>query len=131
MQYNEFIGEVQHRLELPTEGDAVRATRIVLTTLGERLGAGEAADLASPLPMEVDRYLTEAESGGQFSYQEFIERIAAAADIDEGDAHFYAQAVVALVAECVPGSEIEQARAQLTDDYDELFEFAEAEATPW
>jgi uncharacterized protein (DUF2267 family) len=131
MHYNEFIGEVQHRLELPTEGEAVRATRVVLTALGERLGAGEAADLAGPLPMEVDRYLTAAESGGQFSYQEFLGRVAEGASVDEGDAHFYAQAVVALVADCVPEGEIEQARAQLTDDYDELFEFAEAGATPW
>lgn len=133
MQYNEFIGDVQHRLELPTEGEAVRATRIVLTTLGQRLGEGEAADLAGPLPMEIDRYLTESDSGGQFSYQEFVDRIAAEAGIDEGDAHYYAQAIVALVAECVPESELEQVRAQLPDDYDELFEFAQAEAgaTPW
>ncbi|WP_455429877.1 DUF2267 domain-containing protein [Natronococcus zhouii] len=32
-------------------GAAVRATRAVLTTLGERVQEGEASNLAGPLPM--------------------------------------------------------------------------------
>lgn len=131
MQYNDFIGEVQHRLELADQGEAVRATRIVLTNLGRRIGAGEAADLASPLPREIGRYLTEPRGGQQFPYQEFVERIVDEADVDEATAHFWAQSIVALVDECAPGSEMEQVRTQLPEDFAELFEFVEAEATPW
>lgn len=131
MQYDAFLGAVQHRLELPTEGDAATATRVVLETLGERLGDGEASDLASQLPDEIGRHLAELTGGHQFSYQEFVDRIAERADVDEPDAHFYAQAVVALVGECVQGGEMGQVRTQLPDDYEPLFEFVGREATPW
>ncbi|MFB6122610.1 MAG: DUF2267 domain-containing protein [Haloferacaceae archaeon] len=82
MKYSDFIGEVQHRLELDSQGAAVRATRAVLTTLGERLGEGEADDLASPLPREIGRFLREAESGQRFSYQGFVERVADRAGVE-------------------------------------------------
>lgn len=64
MDFSEFVGQVQHRLELPGEGEALRAIRATLATLGERLQAGEAEDLAASLPMEIDRFLTEADSRG-------------------------------------------------------------------
>ncbi|WP_248896758.1 DUF2267 domain-containing protein [Haloplanus halobius] len=131
MKYDAFLGEVQHRLELATEGDAARAARIVLETLGQRIGEGEASDLASQLPREIGRHLTKVEGGEQFSYQVFIERIAERAEIDESDANYYAQAIAALVADCVQGGELAQVRAQLPDDYDDLFELVDAKATPW
>ncbi|SDX91481.1 DUF2267 domain-containing protein [Halopenitus persicus] len=131
MNYDAFLGEVQHRLELPDEGHAAKMTRVVLNTLGERLGEGEAADLAAPLPMEIDRFLTESRGGQQFTYQEFIDRVCRRADVEEADAHFYAQAIVALVAECATGSEMQQVQEQLPEDYEELFEFTEQEAVPW
>ncbi|MFB6072713.1 MAG: DUF2267 domain-containing protein [Halobacterium sp.] len=131
MHYDTFVGEVQHRLELGTEGEAVRATRVVLEAFGQRLGEGEASDLAANLPMEIDRYLTEADSGQQFSYQAFLERVAEGANVDETDAQFYAQAVFELVDECAQANETEQVQAQLPDDFDPLFEFVDSESTPW
>lgn len=127
MNYKDFVGQVQHRLEYAQFGQAVRATRAVLTTLGERLQKGEATDLASPLPMEIDRYLTEAEHGQRFDYQEFLDRIAERGGGDRADANYRAQQVVALVAEVVPPGNVEKARAQLPDDFDPLFELIEAE----
>jgi len=127
MQYNEFMGIVQNRLELPELGRAVRATRAVLTTLGERLQAGEATDLAGPLPMEVDYYLEAADSGQRFDYDEFVERVADRAAVDESEAAYYGRAVVGLVSELVPAGEIEQVRAQLPDDYGDLFQLIDAE----
>ncbi len=131
MKYDAFLGEVQHRIEAPSEGEAAMVTRVVLNTLGERLGDGEASDLAAQLPREIDRHLTEPHGGQQFSYQEFIERIAERAEIDEADANYYAQAVFALVAECATESELDQVRTQLPDEYADLFELVQAEATPW
>lgn len=42
MNVDEFIGTVQHRLELPGTGETLRAIRATLLTLGERLPAGNA-----------------------------------------------------------------------------------------
>ncbi|MFT4882935.1 MAG: hypothetical protein ACI8U4_000432 [Natronomonas sp.] len=131
MEYSDFTGEVQHRLELGTQGEAVRATRAVLTTIGERLQEGEATDLAAPLPMEIDYYLLSADHGQRFDFDEFVDRVADRAVVDEGEAAFYAQAIVDLLADTVPGGEIDDLKSQLPDDYEALFEIAEGEATPW
>jgi uncharacterized protein (DUF2267 family) len=92
-----------------TQGEAVRATRVTLQTLGERLQAGEATDLAGPLPIEIDYYLTTADHGQRFDDDEFLAR-------------------VSLLAEVVSGREIEQVRNQLPDDEDweTLFELVGA-----
>lgn len=125
MNYQEFIGQVQHRLELDEMGAAVRATRATLTTLGERLQEGEATDIASPLPREIDRYLTEADSGQRFDYDEFLGRVAERGGVDKPDANYRSQQIVALVNEVVPPGNIRKVRDQLPDEYENLFEFVE------
>jgi len=127
MKYKEFMGQVQHRLELAELGEAVRATRATLTTLGERIQEGEANDLASPLPMEVDHYLRSAESGERFSYEEFVDRVVEreGGSVDRPEAAYHGQAIVGLLGEIVPGGEMEQVRAQLPADFDPLFELVE------
>lgn len=129
MQYNEFIGQVQHRLELGQFGLAVRATRAVLSTLGERLHEGEATDLASPLPMEIDRFLADGEHGQRFDYHEFLDRVAERGQTDRPTANYHAQQVLAVVAEVVPSGNIEKARNGLPDDFDPLFEAVEFEVS--
>ena len=127
VQYNDFVGQVQHRLELPGEGEAVRATRAVLQTLGERLQEGVADNLAGPLPMEIDYYLESADSGQRFDYDEFVERTAERAKVDESKAAYYGRVVFGLVSELVSRAEIEEIRAQLPDDYEDLFALIDAE----
>ena len=126
MNYTDFVGQVQHKLEYAQFGQAVRATRAVLTTLGERLQEGEATDLASPLPMEVDRYLTEAEHGQRFDYQEFLDRVAERENIDRADANYHAQQLLVVISEVVPAGNLEKVDDQLPDDFDPLFELLEA-----
>ena len=126
MNYKEFIGQVQHRLEYGQFGQAVRATRAVLTTLGERLQEGEATDLASPLPMEIDRYLTDAEHGQRFDYQEFLDRVAEREHIDRADANYHAQQLLVVISEVVPAGNLEKIDDQLPEDFDPLFELIEA-----
>lgn len=128
MNFDEFTGQIQHRLEQSDTGEAVRSIRVVLTALGERLQPGEAADLAAPLPMEIDRFLTEADSGQRFSYDEFVDRVVEGTGVDRADAVYHAKVVVGLVAEVVPAGEIEQVRGQLPDDFDDLFELVDAES---
>ena len=125
MNYKDFVGQVQHELEYAEFGQAVRATRAVLTTLGERLQEGEATDLASPLPMEIDRFLIEADHGQRFDYQEFLERVAEREGVERADANYHAQQVLAVVAADVPPGNIEKVRGQLPEDYDGLFELLE------
>lgn len=133
MDYSELIGEVQHRIDEADMGASVRNTRAVLTTLGERLQADEAKDLAGPLPREIGYYLRDAESGQRFDYQEFIARVAETAEVDEGEANVRAQAIVALVADVVPAGEVDDVADGLPADYEDLFEFVGApdDQTPW
>ncbi|WP_224332182.1 DUF2267 domain-containing protein [Haloprofundus halobius] len=129
MNFDEFTGQVQNRLELPDTGESVRAIRATLTTLGERLQEGEAQDLAGPLPMEIDRYLLDADSGQRFAFDEFVDRVAeregSTDPIDRSDATYHAQAIVALVNDVVPPGEMEDVRAQLPEEYGKLFQLAD------
>ncbi|MFB6122423.1 MAG: DUF2267 domain-containing protein [Haloferacaceae archaeon] len=127
MDFSEFVGQVQHRLELSGEGEAVRAARATLTTLGERLQAGEADDLASSLPMEIDRFLREAESGQRFGYDEFIDRVSEREGVDRADAVYHAKVVVGLVGEVTQVTEMRQVENQLPADFGDLFELVEAD----
>jgi len=122
MQHDEFIGEVQNRCDLASRGEAIRASRAVLTTLGERLQPGEASDLASPLPMELDFFLHDANSGQIFDYDQFVQRVSERANADPADANYYAQAIVDVTSETVQTSELQDVMGQLPDDYDDLFE---------
>lgn len=126
MDYATFTGEVQQRAKLATQGEALRISRATLTTLGERLESGEATDLAAPLPMEIDRFLIEAQSEQRLDYDEFIDRVAERASTEQSDANFYAQVVLDVVEDTVPESEFRDVREQLPSEYDDLFELLEA-----
>src|SRR5687767_8937378 len=49
MNYDAFIGQVNHRGRFSSKGKAVAAVRATLTTLAERLTRDEAFDLAAQL----------------------------------------------------------------------------------
>ncbi|MGQ3411669.1 DUF2267 domain-containing protein [Natrinema sp. LN54] len=144
--YTDFIGEVQHRIEAGTQAEAVRTTRAVLETLGERVGDGGATDIASPLPMEVDRYLLAADHGQTYDYDAFVDRVlerlnyddldldasyGRPSNIDRSEAVYRIKAVVELVSERVPGGELAHAEEQLPGEYGDMFEFVDAETKPW
>ena len=133
MNFDEFTGTVQHRLELPGTGETVRAVRATLMALGRRIPEGNAEDLAASLPMEVRWYLTGAvrEHGQRFDWAEFVSRVAETEGIDRSDAAYHAQVVMDLVASVVPESDFQQLRDQLPEaDDDEnwgkLFELVDA-----
>lgn len=134
MNFDEFTGQVQNRLALPSTGETLRAIRATLTTLGERLQAGEAEDLAGPLPMEIDRYLLEADSGQRFDWNEFLDRIWERERMtdpdDRADAAYHARVIVDLLNDIVSPGEMQQVRDQLPDDedWDELFELIDQDS---
>lgn len=121
MNFDEFTGAVQHRLELSGTGEAVRATRATLSTLGRRIPAGNAADLAASLPMEVEWYLTGAvdEHGQRFDWTEFLARVADIEHADPQDAAYHARVIVDLVREQVAPSDFQQLRDALPEDEDD------------
>ncbi|WP_338003555.1 DUF2267 domain-containing protein [Natronoglomus mannanivorans] len=71
MQYDEFIGEVQHRAQLDSREAALSATRATLETLSERIQPGEAENLGAQLPGEIGRHLEKVDDVDRFDFQEY------------------------------------------------------------
>jgi len=133
MNFDEFTGTVQHRLELSDTGKTVRVIRATLSTIGERIPAGNAEDLAASLPMEIDWYLTGAvtDHGQRFDWPEFVERISDRANLDPSDAAYHARVIVDLVETVVPESDFHQFRDLLPEgedkgDWGKLFEVVDS-----
>ena len=125
MNYGEFIGQVQYRAELGSRGEAVRATRATLQTLGDRLQPDEADDLASVLPMEIDRFLTTADSGQLFGYGAFGDPFDERAEADKSAAGFYARVVMDVLNDAIPPGEREDVESQLPGEFGDLFDLTE------
>jgi uncharacterized protein (DUF2267 family) len=121
MNFDEFTGEVQHRLELPATGEAVRAARATLMTLGQRIPEGNAEDFAASLPMEIKWYMTGAvhEHGQRFDWSEFVERVAEIEGVDRPDAAYHAQVIMDLTSTLVPPSDLRQLRDMLPESEDD------------
>ncbi|SDK71396.1 DUF2267 domain-containing protein [Natronorubrum texcoconense] len=135
MQYDAFIGEVQHRAQLDSREAALSISRATLTTLSERIQPGEAENLGAQLPEELGRFLEDVDDVERFAFDDFVDRVAEREEIgddDPADAAFHAQVVVDVVAEGVTEGALDDIRAQLPDDdgYNELFEIAEHEGSP-
>jgi uncharacterized protein (DUF2267 family) len=123
MQYKEFLGKVQHRIRVGEQSEAVGAVRATLQTLGERIASGEADDLAAQLPRELAYYLRQADRDESFELGQFYKRVARRAEVDYPDAVYRAQAVVSVLEEAVTPGEMADMRAQLPDEYEDLFIF--------
>lgn len=122
MQFNEFVGHVQNRARLGSEGETLRAIHATLLTLGERLQANEGEHLAAQLPDEIGAYLREAEKDERFGLDEFFARISQRASTDLPAATHHARAVISVVQDAVSAGQMADVRAQLSDNYDPLFE---------
>ncbi len=124
MNYDEFIGQVQHRARLSSRAHAERATRAVLETLALRLAGGEPKNLASQLPPEIGRYLLEPDAGAgkRFGPREFYDLVAMREGIDMPDAAHHVRAVASVLREAVSPGEWQNMLAQLPPDLDQLME---------
>jgi uncharacterized protein (DUF2267 family) len=123
MQYDQFIGLVQHRAQLPSQGDAVAAVRSTLETLAERLTETEAVHLAAQLPREIAAYLSRPVIGQQaLTLREFFERVSAREAVDLPQAVYHARVVAEVLREAVSPGEIKDVLAQLPPEFQPLFE---------
>jgi uncharacterized protein (DUF2267 family) len=131
MQYNDFIGKVQQRCRLGTTNDAVRATRVTLEVLGERLFGNEKGHLASQLPSEIGHYLREVQQSEKFDLDEFYGRVSRREGVGLPEAAHHARSVLSVVREAVSPGQWENVRHLFPEDYARLFEAgSEGEAEP-
>ena len=121
MTFDKFMGEVQHKAQLPSTGAALRATQAVLQTLGERLDAGEAKDLASQLPRELGTSLQTEEHAVRMSLDEFFKKVSDRSGADLPAAVYQTRVVFELLQQAVSAGEIADVRAQLPSEWGELF----------
>jgi len=100
--------------------DAEDITWATLVTLGERIPAREAAELARHLPQELSEALI-SDHGQTFGSDEFVERVAARARIPNTDAREGSAAVIKALGSTLPQGELEYVAAALPGEYAWLF----------
>ena len=102
---------------------AESATHAALSTLAERITRNETRALATRLPRGLDGEIRRAaaRSPERFGADEFVHRMADREGVPEDEARRHARAVLTTLEANAPDS-LEYVRAQLSDDYDALFE---------
>ncbi|MPY80649.1 MAG: DUF2267 domain-containing protein [Actinophytocola sp.] len=121
MQHDQFIGRVQDRAKLASRGDAERATRATLETLGERIPGGLAENIAGQLPQEIGEHLCRTggpeDSAERFDVSGFITRVRdrAGGSVDEPQAVYLARVVFEITDEATQGRLAERVREALPE----------------
>jgi uncharacterized protein (DUF2267 family) len=125
MDAKQFLNGVQEKAALPDHGAADRAARATLQTLGERIIADEAIQLSAQLPPELGDVLASAGTEADpFDADEFVQRVADRAGLDEPGATRAAQAVFAVTAEAVTAGEWHDVVSELPNDFAPLLTLA-------
>ena len=127
MKYDDVVGNVQDKAALDSNGAAVAAIRATLETLGERLSADEAKDLAAQLPREIAVYMTDAGEAQRFSLDDFFKKVSEREPADLPEATYHARAVVEVLSECVSAGEMGDVRQQFPADWRPLFTGSQGE----
>lgn len=124
-----FLETVSARAGVDSTDAARAATTATLRTLGERLSAGEAADLALYLPDPFAETLVESADASPTddALDEFVRRIAEREDVERAAAKTHARAVCGTLAETAGERELDAAKKQLPDQFGVLFDPPEAE----
>ena len=125
MQFQEFMGQVQNKARLPSQGETARAISATLETLGERLTEDEAQNLAAQLPAGIGDYLRLPRTNSdRFSLDEFFQRVAdqEGAGVDMPQAVHHARSVCAVLQDAASRGEIDNVRAQLPNEFNPLFD---------
>lgn len=123
MTESDLIEAVFRSSDVTSREQAEAVTRATLRNLGRGLSVGEARDLAAPLPPGLSEELVEVErkQAKPMAYEEFLEQVAEEADLPEETVQQYVRVVVGVLAGRVGKEELENARAQLPPNYDQVF----------
>lgn len=120
MEHDEFIDLVRERLG-ESRDVAERASRATLETLGQRLPADEAEDLAAQLPPPLAAFLQHtAAQDEEFPVAEFYERVAELGDLDPEESEDLAKAVLAVLDDAVSAGQVTDLISTLPADYGDL-----------
>ena len=122
MTFDHFVGQVQHRAQLASTDEALRAIRCTFETLAERLDFGETKDLAAQLPRELAIYFAASEHSERFSLNEFFKRVSEREQLTLPKSIHHARVVIEVLQEAVSAGEIRDVRAQLPKQWGALFE---------
>jgi uncharacterized protein (DUF2267 family) len=121
MKYPQFIKLVSERGRAIPRDEADAITRATLETLGERLTAGEARDLAAQLPPELqDRLTSASEEAEPFDLDEFIRRVRTRAQVAEAEARDGVYAVIQTLQDAVSFGEFDDVLQQLPNEFEPL-----------
>jgi uncharacterized protein (DUF2267 family) len=117
----EFLGQVRQAGGLASRDEAEHAVEATLSTLANRISAGQAQDMAPHLPAEFRVHLAGSpEQASAFDRETFLDRIATAEQTDHSTAERHARAVFAAVRETVPQQEFSDTLRQLPPDIGRL-----------
>jgi uncharacterized protein (DUF2267 family) len=131
-RYERFITTIEQRAGISWI-DAERAARATLQTLGERISAGQARQLAEEEPLQIRRWLLEDGADAQdFDVEEFLRRVADRMGVDTEAAEHHAKAVFIALARLVRRDEIAHLAARLPIEYKRrlLYEAAKRRRDP-
>ncbi|MEV0809065.1 DUF2267 domain-containing protein [Micromonospora sp. NPDC050200] len=113
MDSNDFIGSVAKRAKT-SSAQATALTRATLRTLAERIDGGEARDLATQLPEELQAYaFASSETSERFGLDVFVQRVSGRAEVDPALAEAGMRAVFDTLREAVPPGEYDDVISQL------------------
>lgn len=137
MDQDTLIDEVTQRTEMDSPEEVESVVGATLRVLGQRIGSGDADEIAERLPADVVGYLRmeESEAAG-FPVDEFYQRVndyqrEEGLDVDEATTQEHVPAVLAALAtDREIRQELRSVRGQLPDSYDTLFRQVEAEGPP-
>ena len=119
----QFIEVVQQAAGIRRE-DAERAVRATLQTLGERLSAGEARDLADYLPPGAAAWLAAERRSEPWHLDEFLRRVAAREGVDDETALRHARGVFVALGRAVAPRELRDVASELPMDFGPLLSAA-------
>ena len=119
-EYEQFIKTIQHKADLSWE-DAERAAVATLRTLGERLSAGEARDIARQLPGDLGEALRTDTDASAFGAAEFVRRVADREGVDLDTAERHIRAVFVALVRTLSKQELDDMLAELPKGFAPLF----------
>jgi uncharacterized protein (DUF2267 family) len=123
MQYDEFVGQVQTRARLSSNGEAVKAIRSTLSTLATRMPRESVNNLTAQLPEEIAYYMApEAATVERFGLNDFFEKVSDLEGEAIGPAVHHARAVMSVLLDAVSAGEGEKLKSSFPEEFQPLFE---------
>jgi len=119
MDHDAFVDAVMQAAGIDHD-EAERAVRATLTTLAERISAGEARDLAAQLPPELAPWLNVDKRSERFDVDEFLRRVAERSGADGDAALRRARSVFAVLGQAIAASELDDVVSELPKNYGPL-----------